>query len=150
MCPVASPAGADQALERFGEPGGFSRVAACHALGFAPSALHRWEGHFAADAGLTLPDRLTFSELLALAVASEAQRRIGDRAFDFTAGLGQVFTLLAARGNLEQLDSFAVLVGRDFARLTELPSDHIRCPDNSFLVVPLAPLLAIFRDQVFP
>jgi hypothetical protein len=124
-------------------------MAACRLVGFAPSALARLERWLADEAGHILPARLAFSDILALAVARELERRLGAQLPDYAIGLRDLFALLAARAELEPLDGFAALVGRDFARLTDLPADHISSTDRSFLVVPLGPILSDLGDLVF-
>ncbi len=155
MCPAALPVGAE-AFAIAAEPAapagadGFSRMAACRIVGIAPSALARLETALAAEADHRLPARLAFSDLLALAVAREIAGRLGPGAAAYTVGLRDLLLLLAARPELDLLDPFVALVGRDFARLTDLPPDHLRAANHGFVVVPLAPILSELRDLVFP
>jgi len=154
MCPVASPVGADGGRGEGGAPlrpraagAVFSRVAACRIVGFAPSALKRWEKALADEAGRPRPAVFTVFDLLALSVIREVETRLGDRASGFTVGLGEVFGLLSAQVDLQRLDPFAVLVGPDFARLAELRADHVRCVGDGFVVVPFNPILEDLRGR---
>ncbi len=150
MCPAGSPAGVERA-ERprivAREPTGFTPAAACEILGLTAGELDRWDR---AGAALRLAESLTFADLLALAVMAEASRRLGAGVEAFTLGLCRLFVALAERTDLERLDDYVALVGRDFARIARLKDDHIRCAGDDFIVVPLAPILADLRDQVFP
>ncbi|HEX3405629.1 MAG TPA: hypothetical protein VHS81_00195 [Caulobacteraceae bacterium] len=109
--------------------------------------LERWDRAFAA---LRLAASLTFADLVALAVVAEACRRLGPGTADFSLGLCRLFEAMSETSNVEQLDAHVALVGRDFARVARLKDDHIRCAGDGFIVVPLAPILAGLRDQVFP
>jgi hypothetical protein len=142
MCPVESPPGVERPALA-----GLSRTAACRLIGVSPSALGRWERSVAS--GVSLPASLAFADLLALAVLRELTARLGAGADDFSAGVAQLFAVLAARADLERLDDYVALIGHDFARLAELRSDHVRCVGDDFIVVALHPILASFRDQVF-
>ncbi len=90
---------------------------------------------------------LAFANVLAIAVVREASR--DGRAGAFTLGLGQLFQILAARPDVEHLDDYAALIGRDFARLAQLRGVHVLCKREDFVVIPLRPILADLRDQVF-
>jgi hypothetical protein len=146
MCPAASPAGAE-ALRDGAAPGArFTREAACEILGLEAHTLDRWDR---ASAALRLATSLTFADLVALAVVAEASRRLGADTGDYTLGLCRLFVALAEPADAERLDEHVALVGRDFARVARLKDDHIRCAGDGFIVVPLAPILADLRDQVF-
>ena len=146
MCPAASPAGAE--APRAGAAPGvrFTREAACEILGLAAHELDRWDRALAA---LRLAPSLTFADLVALAVVAEASRRLGAAAGDHTLGLCRLFEALAEPADAERLGEHVALVGRDFARVARAKDDHIRCAGDGFIVVPLAPILADLRDQVF-
>jgi len=148
MSPAASPVGAEPprraaaaSIARF-TPG-----AACEIVGLTPGELERWNR---ACAALRLAASLTFADLLALAVVAAASRRLGAGAGDFSLGLCRLFEAMAAQADTDRLDEHVALVGRDFARVARLRDDHIRCAGGAFIVVPLAPILADLRDQVFP
>jgi hypothetical protein len=150
MCPAGSPAGAERAARPSspaGKPRGFTPAAACEILGLTAGELNRWDR---AGAALRLAESLTFADLLALAVLAEASRRLGAGVEDFALGLCRLFVALAERTDLERLDDHVALVGRDFARVARLKGAHIRCAGDAFIVVPLGPILADLRDQVFP
>ena len=155
MSPFESPVGPDRqrAEARVGSvdasPPRFSRLAACRLTGLAPSQLARWERAAGEEVGLILPPSLTFADLLALAVLGDVSRRVGARLSLFTAGLAQVFEVLAGRTDLDRLDDYVALIGRDFARLAESQNDHVRCVGDAFIVVALHPILTALRDQAF-
>jgi hypothetical protein len=92
---------------------------------------------------------LWLEEIQALAVVGEAARRLGPMANAFEPGLGRLFAALAERDGVERLDDHVALIGRDFASLARMKGDHIRCAGDSFLVIPLGPILAALRDRVF-
>jgi hypothetical protein len=141
MCPVESPAGADRAPPRF------SRGAACRIVGLAPSDLARWEDAAGREAGLRLPASLSFADLVALAVLREVSRQVGARLDDFAVGLAELFTALAERTDVGRLNDHVALVGCHYARLAPLPSDHVRCVGDGFIVVPLCAVLRDLHDQ---
>ncbi len=143
---AASPAGAEPSPA----PTGFSRADACTVVGLTCADFDQWERALSAEAGVQLTPTLAFADLLALAILRAVIERLGWRAGAFTLGVGQLFQGLGTRPDLERLDDYAALVGRDFARLAELRSDHVRCSGDEFVVVPLGPILARLRDQVFP
>jgi hypothetical protein len=150
MCPAGSPAGAERAAPSDAaatEATGFTPAAACEILGLTAGELDRWDR---AGAALRLAESVTFADLLALAVMAEASRRLGAGVEDFALGLCRLFVALAERTDLERLDDHVALVGRDFARVARLKGDHISCTGDAFIVVPLGPILADLRDQVFP
>jgi hypothetical protein len=124
----------------------FTPAAACEILGLSAGELERWDRAYAA---LRLAASLTFADLVALAAVAEASRRLGDGAGAFTLGLCRLFVAMAEQADVERLDEHVALVGRDFARIARLRDDHIRCAGDGFIVVPLAPILADLRDQVF-
>jgi len=130
-------------------PDGFSRDAACRFVWMAPSALAGWEAAARRETGLALPERLTFSDVLALAVVAEASRRLGARLDSFTVGLSQLFSILAERAGGESLDGRVALVGYGFARLADLRSHRLHCGGEDLIVVPFGPILASLRDQAF-
>jgi hypothetical protein len=111
--------------------------------------LERWEHAIEAETGRRLAASLTFADFIGLAILREASWRLGARVRDFNLGFGQLFEILGARADIESLDDFAALVGRDFARLAKLRKIHLRCVQDDFVVVPLRPILADLRDQVF-
>jgi hypothetical protein len=151
MCPVGSPVGAERAdwpnIAAAEPADGFTPAAACEILGLPPGQLERWDKAIAA---LQLAPSLTFADLLALAVMAQASRRLGADVEDYALGLCRLFVALAERTDLERLDDHVALVGRDFARVARLKGDHIRCAGDAFIVVPLGPIVADLRDQVFP
>jgi hypothetical protein len=130
-------------------PARFTRAVACHFIGMAPSALDGWEQAARREADLVLPERLAFSDVLALAVVAEASRRLGARLDNFTVGLAQLFALLAQHPGVERLDGRAALIGHGFARLADLRSPHLHCGGEDLIVAPFRPILASLRDQVF-
>ena len=151
MCPAGSPAGAEPARERPASAAAapaarFTPASACDILGLEAGELEQWER---ASAALRLAASLTFADLLALAVVAEAARRLGDGVGAFGLGLRRLFTTLADRTDLERLDDHVALVGRDFAQVACLKGDHVRCAGDGFIVVPLGPILADFRDRAF-
>ena len=147
MYPAGSPVGAKPPRADGGGPGvTFSPEAACGILGLPTAELDRWNRALAA---LRLAASLTFSDLVALAVVAEASRRLGAGADAFALGLCRLFVAIADEADVERLDEHVALVGRDFARIARLKDDHIRCAGDGFIVVPLAPILADLRDQVF-
>jgi hypothetical protein len=144
MYPAALPAGPEPTPA----PAGFTRVAACRIVGLTLPELERWELAIGAETGLRLAPCLTFADLLGLAFLREASWALCARVADFNLGLGQLFEILGSRPDIEQLDDFAALIGRDFARLAELRRVHLRCARDDFIIVPLRPILADLRDQV--
>ena len=146
MCPAASPAGADTPHAGAAPGVRLTREAASDILGLEAPELGRWDRALAA---LRLATTLTFADLMALAVVAEAARRLGAAADDYTLGLCRLFTALAEPADAERLGEQVALVGRDFARVARAKDDHIRCAGDGFIVVPLAPILADLRDQVF-
>jgi len=156
MSPAVSPAGADRIAESAGssaetapEPLRFSRAAARQIVGVSESQLELWEQAAWQETGRRPAVAFTFADLLALAILREVSRRLGRRAGGFSAGLGQLFLALAEKDDVERIDDLVALVGPHFARLAKVRSQHIRCEDETFVVVPLGPILADFRDQVF-
>jgi hypothetical protein len=155
MCPAVSPAGADPGTpSRRSEPAtepspSFTRAAAASIVGLAPSELSGWERSLRAQAGFDLGSTLNLADLVALAAMGVAAWRLGGRFEEFAHGLAQLFQALRDLADVERLDDHVAIVGRDFARIAELRGDHVRCAGDAFLVIPLAPILASFRDQVF-
>ncbi len=96
------------------------------------------------------PELSWFSQVFALAARREAVRRLGSLACDFGLGLELIAHALGDAADVERLERCTLLVGRDYARLAEVRSDHLSCKTGDFVVVPLRPILATLRDQVFP
>jgi len=65
------------------------------------------------------------------------------------AGIEQLFGLLAARPDIDRLDKLSVVLGHDFARLVEADGDCAGKTGGDVVVVPLGPILAALRDEVF-
>ena len=157
MCPAASPAGVDPAppVLGFDEPAtqpsspAFSRTAAARIVGLSRWKLYRWERSLHAEAGLDFGPSLTTSDLVALAVLCTIDRCLGGSVDEFTLGLARLFEALRDRPDVGRLDGYAALVGRDYARIAELRDDRLRCSGDDFLIIPLRPILAGFRDQAF-
>jgi hypothetical protein len=131
-------------------PPAFSRAIACEITGIEPGDLERWERSLSSETGLQLADVLSFSDLVSLAVLRVAHRNLGPSAWEFSLGFGQVFGALRAMPNVETLDAYAAVIGRDFARLATMRTDHLTCTHDDFVVIPLRPILADFRGQAFP
>src|SRR5580658_8896353 len=127
----------------------FSRSQACQIVGLPAPLLAEWESALAREPDLSLAPAFGLAELIALSVGREMSARLGARLGAFTLGLGRLFRLLAGRADLNHLDDQAAVVGRDFALVCEVRSDHLSCKGEEFLVVPLHPLLAELRDRVF-
>ena len=152
MCPAESPTGADPTLgSRFAgfvvRPG-FTWAAAAPIVGLAPSVLSRWERLLLDRAGFDLGSTLSFADLVGLAALGAAVRCLGAGADGFAVGLARLFEALRDRADVERLDGYAALVGHDSGRLAER-YDHESCAAADILVVPLRPILADFRGQVF-
>jgi hypothetical protein len=153
MCPAERPTGAEAArpLARpavAASKARFSRAAAAQIVGLAPSALSRWEDLLLAQAGFALGEALSVADLVSLAVLSATVRCLGASAEDFAIGHARVFEALCGRPDVERLDAYVALVGRDSARLTD-QYDEARCAAEDLLIIPLRPILADFRSQAF-
>ena len=152
MSAVESPTGADP------EPpwrpselwvgSGFTRSVAAEIARLTPLNLRRWENLLLNQAGVDLGPTLVFSDLVALAVLSATVRCLGADADDYAVGIAQLFEALRGRADVERLDGYAALVGRDSGRLlTHYDTEH--CAAADILIIPLRPILADFRGQVF-
>jgi hypothetical protein len=141
MFPAVSPAGVDSAP-------GFSRATVARILGVEPAELRRWERVLHNLAGLELGATLTLADLVGLAVLGVSVRCLASGADAFAVGHAGVFDALRERADIEGLDGYVALVGHDSARIAER-YDSENCAADDFLVVPLRPILADFRDRVF-
>jgi hypothetical protein len=141
MCPAVSPAGVDLAP-------GFSRGAAADILGIEPAELRRWERVLLNLAGLALGSPLSLADVVALAVLGTTVRCLGAGADAFAVGHALVFDALRGRTDVEHLDGYVALVGRDAARVAER-YDSATCAAEDVLIVPFRPILAGLRNQVF-
>jgi hypothetical protein len=148
MSPAASPAGAERAPAARRPGVVFSRTTAAEIAGLGELDLRRWEQALRVEAGLDLGEQLPFCDLLALVVVKAAADQLRFRASDYVLGLAETFRVLRNRTD-EPLDQSAILVGRDFARLTQLRGDHVRCSAGDFIVIDLGAILADLRDRVF-
>jgi hypothetical protein len=129
-------------------PLAFPREAACRIVGLTPATLEAWAGQ-AQKAGVAPPITFGVGGLVALMVLRDLADRLGPETETFTSGLAQLFQLLAPRTDARWLASQTALIGRDFARLCELRTAHIRCDGGQFLAQPLRPLVAELQDRVF-
>jgi len=154
MCPVALPAGAEPpprpnaAATAEPSPATFTRAEAARILSLAPSELRRWERVLSNLAGVELGSILTLPDLVGLAVLSMTVRCLGEGADAFAIGQARVFDVLRDRADIERLDGYVALVGRDSARIAER-YDNESCAADDTLVIPLRPILADFRSQAF-
>jgi len=152
MSAVESPTGADpEPPWRPFEPwvgSGFTRQAAAEIVRLTPSNLRRWENLLLLQAGFDLGPTLDFADLVGLAVLSATVRCLGAEADGYATGLAQLFEALRDRRDVERLDGYAALVGRDSARLVT-HVDTEPCAAADILIIPLRPILADFRGQVF-
>jgi hypothetical protein len=126
----------------------FTHAAAARIVGLAPSVLSRWEDLLFSRAGFDLGSTLTFADLVGLAALSATLRCVGGGADQFAAGLARLFEALRDRADVERLDGYAALVGRDSADIAQR-YDVEGCAASDILVIPLRPILADFRGQVF-
>jgi hypothetical protein len=141
MCPAVSPAGVESAPR-------FSRGAAADILGIEPAELRRWERVLLNLAGLELGSPLSLADVVALAVLGTTVRCLGAGADAFAVGNALVFDALRDRVDIERLDGYVALVGRDSARIVER-YDSEASAAGDVLVIPLRPILADFRNRVF-
>lgn len=128
----------------------FSREDASRIVGVPISAFLDWERFAAPRTDVASEPAFTFSDLLAFAVTREMADQLGPAVGDYAFGVGQLFDLLAAQPNVDRLDDHSAVIGRGFARLGKVRDKHVSCATRDFVIVPLRPLLADFRDQVFP
>jgi len=128
----------------------FSRAQAAAITGISLQDLALWERAAWLSVGSRRGGHLSVAELLALSVLRELARRLGSRLTDYALGARALFRALEAAERVERLDHHVALIGADFARLCELRSEHVSCAGDAFVAVPLHPLLAELRDQVFP
>ncbi len=126
----------------------FPSEAACRIVGLAPATLEAWAGQ-ALRAGVSPPITFGVGGLVALMVLRDLADRLGPETETFTPGLVQLFQLLAPLTDAGWLSAQTAVIGRDFARLCELRTAHIRCDDGQFLAQPLRPLIAELQDRVF-
>jgi hypothetical protein len=110
--------------------------------------LRRWENVLLLQAGFDLGPTLAFADLVALAVLSATWRCLGAGADDYAVGLARLFEALRDRADVERLDGYATLLGRDSARIAAR-YDHEQCAAADILIIPLRSILADFRGQVF-
>jgi hypothetical protein len=129
-------------------PLAFSREAACRIVGLSRATLETWAGQ-ARRAGASPPIRFGVGGLVALMVLRDLAGRLGPEREAFTPGIVQLFQLLAPHTDARWLSAQTAVIGRDFARLCELRTGHIRCDDGQFLAQPLRPLVAELQDRVF-
>jgi hypothetical protein len=141
MYPAASLAGVNLAP-------GFNRAAAAEILGIEPAELRRWERVLLNLAGLELGSPLSLADVVALAVLGTTVRCLGAGADAFAVGNALMFDALRDRVDIERLDGYVALVGRDSARVVER-YDCEACAAEDILVIPLRPILADFRNWVF-
>jgi hypothetical protein len=146
MFPAELPAGADTAAAS--REAAFSATTAARLAGLGRSALRRWEEVLRHEADFGLGERLSLADVVALAALGVTARCLGAGAEDYAAGHARLFEALRNRADVERLDAFAALVGRDSARIAER-YDEARCAAEDILVIPLRPILAGLRDQVF-
>lgn len=152
MSPAELPTGAEPARpwRPSGLPvePGFSRPVAAEIVRLTPPNLRRWENLLRTRAGLDLGPTLCFADVVALAVLSAAVRCLGAGADDYAVGVARLFEALGNRADIARLDGYVALVGHDTARLARR-FDLERCAAADMLVIPLRPILADFRGQVF-
>jgi hypothetical protein len=131
-------------------PASFSREEACAIVGIPVSTLIEWERQGCRNWGPGDDRPFALSDLLALAVIREMARCLGPRLNDFAFGVGQLFQALAARTDMERADDLSAVIGPHFAFLWKIHEGDDRSRERDMVVVPLRPLLADFRNQVFP
>lgn len=127
----------------------FPLPTACRLVGLTPAQLARLERAVSDATGWRPSQSLTFADLVALAVVREVLHQLAGRIDEVTVGLAELFVALASRRDVERLSDHVAVVGRAFARLVAMPNDEPESIEGAVVVIPLRPILAAFRDQVF-
>jgi len=152
MCPAELPAGAENAPASQRAEATFvpslTPAEAVRIVDLGSPALRRWTEIVRNEVGIEVGERVTLADLVALAALRVTARCLGSGVEAYVIGLARLFAVLRGRADVERLDGFTALVGHDSARIVER-YDGESCAADDVLVIPLRPILAELRSQVF-
>lgn len=93
--------------------------------------------------------RFTFTEVVGLAVTNELVNTFGVHIVTLSAAVNKIFPLFAD-AIPAVLDYATVVLSANDARLFDTRSQSTSFPAQSAVVIPLAPIVAGIRQQIFP